>query len=81
MSTLRHLQTTPNLAAHDHSWFILTQAIIEKEFALSGSEQNGDIVGRLAARAADAIGQGASPEVEAFKRKGADFVVAGDPTP
>jgi uncharacterized protein len=25
---------------HDYSWFILTQKIIKKEFALSGSEQN-----------------------------------------
>jgi predicted oxidoreductase len=25
---------------YDYSWFILTQSIIKKEFALSGSEQN-----------------------------------------
>src|SRR5690625_5626104 len=36
LATLRHLRTT----GHDHSWFVLTQRIIEKEFALSGSEQN-----------------------------------------
>ena len=28
---------------HDHTWFVLTQKIIEKEFALSGSEQNFDL--------------------------------------
>ena len=43
LGTLRHLRTTPDIAGYDHSWFILTQKIIEKEFALSGSEQNPDI--------------------------------------
>src|SRR5690606_34617435 len=28
---------------YDYSWFILTQKIVEKEFALSGSEQNPDL--------------------------------------
>ena len=37
---------TPDIAGYDHSWFILTQKIIEKEFALSGSEQNPDITSR-----------------------------------
>lgn len=79
LSTLRHLRTTPDLGAYDHSWFILTQAIIEKEFALSGSEQNGDITsGHWMRVLKTRLGRGASPEVEAFKAKGADFVVAGD---
>ena len=30
----------------DYSWFVLTQKIIEKEFALSGSEQNPDLTGK-----------------------------------
>ena len=46
LSTLRHLRTTPDIAEHDHSWFILTQKIIRKEFALSGSEQNPDITAK-----------------------------------
>jgi predicted oxidoreductase len=67
------------LQAGDHSWFILTQKIIEKEFALSGSEQNPDLtdggwVDVLKAR----LGKGARPAVEAFKEHGDDFVVAGD---
>jgi predicted oxidoreductase len=79
LGTLRHLRTTPDLAEHDHSWFILTQRIIEKEFALSGSEQNPDITakdrrGFLRERL---LGKGAPAPVEAFKRRGADFVVAG----
>ena len=36
-------RTSPS---YDHSWFILTQKIIDKEFALSGSEQNPDITGK-----------------------------------
>ncbi|PJI84627.1 hypothetical protein BC777_3688 [Yoonia maricola] len=64
---------------HDHTWFVLTQKIIEKEFALSGSEQNFDLTEGgwkdvLKAR----LGKGATPAVEAFKEKGEDFVVAND---
>jgi len=64
---------------HDHTWFVLTQKIIEKEFALSGSEQNDDLTNGgwkdvLKAR----LGKGATPAVEAFKERGADFVVAND---
>ena len=39
---------------YDHSWFVLTQKIIEKEFALSGSEQNPDLTGKRVARGAAA---------------------------
>ena len=61
----------------DHSWFVLTQKIIEKEFALSGSEQNPDFTSKkwkevLKTRFA----KGATAPVEAFKEKGEDFVVA-----
>jgi len=67
------------LSVGEHSWFILTQKIIEKEFALSGSEQNEDLTNGgwrevLSAR----LGKGATPAVEAFKEKGADFIVADD---
>ncbi len=67
------------LSAGEHSWFILTQKIIEKEFALSGSEQNPDLTDGgwrdvIKAR----LGKGATPAVEAFKQKGEDFVVADD---
>ncbi len=46
LSTLRHLRTTEDIAGHDHSWFVLTRRIVEKEFALSGSEQNPDITAK-----------------------------------
>ena len=74
LGTLAHLRTT----GHDHSWFVLTQRIIEKEFALSGSEQNPDLTGRSLRGLAGRLGKGAPPPVERFKERGADFVVARD---
>ncbi len=80
LGTLRYLRTDPDIAGHDHSWFILTQKIIEKEFALSGSEQNPDITGknRSAMLRERLLSRSAPGPVEAFKRHGADFVVADD---
>jgi predicted oxidoreductase len=73
LGTLAHLRTT----GHDHSWFILNQSIITKEFALSGSEQNPDLTGKsirgVASRALDR--DHAPGPVEAFKDHGVDFVV------
>ena len=78
LGTLRHLRTDPAIAAYDHSWFILTQKIIEKEFALSGSEQNPDITAkdRKAFLRERVLGKGAPAPVDAFVRHGADFVTA-----
>ncbi|EHB57652.1 fumarate reductase/succinate dehydrogenase flavoprotein domain protein [Mycolicibacterium rhodesiae JS60] len=78
LGTLRYLRTTPEIAGYDHSWFILTQKIIEREFALSGSEQNPDITGkdRAGFLKERLLSKGAPAPVEAFKRHGADFVVA-----
>jgi predicted oxidoreductase len=72
LGTLEHIVAT----GHDYSWFVLTQKIIEKEFALSGSEQNPDFTNRDLRLLAKRIGKGAPGPVEAFKEKGADFVVA-----
>ena len=61
---------------YDYSWFVLTQSIIKKEFALSGSEQNPDLTGKswlMTARRA--TNKGAPAPVEAFKSHGADFIV------
>ena len=64
-------------SGHDHSWFILTQAIIEKEFALSGQEQNPDLTGRsIRELVRQRLAKGATGPVEAFKEHGVDFVVA-----
>lgn len=72
LGTLAHLRTT----GHDHSWFILTQKIIEKEFALSGSEQNPDLTNKSIPQTLSRIRPGAPGPVEAFKQHGEDFVVA-----
>jgi len=78
LGTLRHLRTTPDIAQYDHSWFILTQKMIGKEFALSGSEQNPDITNKdkKAFLKERVVGKGAPGPVEAFKERGADFVVS-----
>ncbi|WP_298292907.1 FAD-binding dehydrogenase [uncultured Litoreibacter sp.] len=66
-------------SGHDYSWFVLTQKVIKKEFALSGSEQNPDLT---SAKWLEVIkqrvlsGKRATDPVEAFKASGEDFVVA-----
>ncbi len=73
LGTLKLLRAS----GHDHSWFVLTQAIIEKEFALSGQEQNPDLTGRsVRTLLKERLSSGATSPVEAFKAKGEDFVVA-----
>ena len=42
LGTLEHIMQT----GHDYTWFVLTQKMIEKEFALSGSEQNPDLTSK-----------------------------------
>ena len=71
LGTLEHIMGT----GHDHSWFVLTQKIIEKEFALSGSEQNPDLTNKDLKLLAKRIGKGAPGPVEAFKEQGEDFIV------
>lgn len=72
LGTLRHLRHS----GYDYSWFLLTQKIIEKEFALSGSEQNPDLTGKDLKLLLSRVRAGAPGPVEAFKRHGEDFVVA-----
>src|SRR5665213_978232 len=72
LGQLHYIQST----GYDYSWFVLTQSIIKKEFALSGSEQNPDLTGKswwMTARRA--TNKGAPAPVEAFKRSGVDFIV------
>ncbi|MCY6379283.1 FAD-binding dehydrogenase [Hoeflea prorocentri] len=71
LSTLGHIMKT----GYDYSWFVLTQSIIEKEFALSGSEQNPDLTEKSIAKVLQRVRKGAPAPVEAFKEKGEDFVV------
>jgi uncharacterized protein len=72
LRTLREILST----GYDYSWFILTQSIIEKEFALSGSEQNPDLTGKDPSMLVRSrLTSGAPKPVEAFKEHGMDFVV------
>ncbi|MDQ1666615.1 MAG: uncharacterized protein QOH75_2646 [Actinomycetota bacterium] len=71
LGTLEHIMTT----GYDYTWFILTQRIIEREFALSGSEQNPDLTGKSVRDVLARVKPGAPAPVEAFKRHGVDFVV------
>jgi uncharacterized protein len=72
LGTLEHIMQT----GYDYTWFVLTEKIIEREFALSGSEQNPDLTDRSIRKIlAGRVLPGAPGPVEAFKRNGADFVV------
>ncbi|WP_395656855.1 FAD-binding dehydrogenase [Nocardioides sp.] len=72
LGTLKHLRGT----GYDYSWFVLTQKIIEKEFALSGSEQNPDLTNKDVKLLLSRVRSGAPGPIEAFKQHGEDFVVA-----
>jgi predicted oxidoreductase len=63
-------------AGHDHSWFLLNERIIGREFALSGSEQNPDLTERSLRLVLGRIGKGAPEPVRRFMERGADFVTA-----
>ncbi|MEV6737673.1 FAD-binding dehydrogenase [Streptomyces sp. NPDC051104] len=74
LGTLEHIMKT----GYDHTWFVLDQKIIGKEFALSGSEQNPDLTGKsvrdvIVRARADVPGP-----VKAFMDHGVDFVVEKD---
>ena len=75
LTTLREILKT----GYEYSWFVLSQKVIEKEFALSGSEQNPDLTSAkwIEVIKARLLSRGGAPgPVEAFKRYGEDFVVA-----
>ena len=57
LGTLEHITQT----GYDYTWFVLTQKIIEKEFALSGSEQNPDLTGKTSPAARPARAARAPP--------------------
>jgi len=75
LGTLAHLRRT----GHDHSWFITSLKIVEKEFALSGSEQNPDLTGKdIALLLKSRLAKGPTGPVQAFLDEGADFIVEND---
>ncbi|GLV92442.1 FAD-binding dehydrogenase [Streptomyces lavendulae subsp. lavendulae] len=74
LGTLDHIMKT----GHDHTWFVLNQRIIGKEFALSGSEQNPDLTGKSVRDVITRARQAVPGPVKAFMDHGADFVVERD---
>lgn len=74
LATLSHIMGT----GFDYSWFILTKKIIQKEFALSGSEQNPDLTGKSWRQVLGRATSGIAGPVKAFMEKGEDFIVEAD---
>lgn len=72
LATLEAIQKT----GYDYSWFILTRKIIEKEFALSGSEQNPDLTGKSIRKVIGRALKSIPDPVKAFMDKGEDFIIA-----
>jgi predicted oxidoreductase len=66
-------------SGYDYTWFVLNRKIIEREFALSGSEQNPDITGKSVP---DTVRSRVLPRIpgpiQKFMDRGADFVVERD---
>ncbi|WP_322857115.1 FAD-binding dehydrogenase [Mycobacterium shigaense] len=61
----------------DYTWFVLNRKIIEKEFALSGQEQNPDLTGRSVRELVrNRASSGPPGPVQAFIDRGVDFVTA-----
>jgi predicted oxidoreductase len=72
LGTLAHIGQT----GYEHTWFVTTQKIVEKEFALSGSEQNPDLTGKDVKLLLGRAKAGVAAPVQAFLDRGEDFVVA-----
>jgi predicted oxidoreductase len=73
LGALRHITQT----GHPHSWFVLNQATLGPEFALSGSEQNPDLTGKSVPQLLKSrLGGGPTPAVQAFLERGVDFLTA-----
>ncbi|MFI1886674.1 FAD-binding dehydrogenase [Streptomyces jumonjinensis] len=74
LGTLEHIMRS----GHDHTWFVLDQRIIGKEFSLSGSEQNPDLTGKSVRAVLGRARAEVPGPVRAFMDHGADFVVEHD---
>jgi predicted oxidoreductase len=74
LATLKYIVAT----GYDHSWFILTRKIIEKEFALSGSEQNPDFTSKSWLKVVARARAGIPGPVKAFMENGEDFIIERD---
>jgi len=75
LATLEHIGKT----GYDYTWFVLTRRIIEREFALSGSEQNPDLTGKsIPETFRQRVMSGVPDPIQKFMDHGPDFVVEND---
>ena len=70
LGTLTHITTH----GYPYTWFLLNEKIIQREFALSGSEQNPDLTGKDLKLVMARV-RGVQAPVRAFMDNGEDFVV------
>ncbi|WP_433271492.1 FAD-binding dehydrogenase [Actinosynnema sp. CS-041913] len=71
LPTMRHIALT----GHSHSWLIMTQSMVDKEFALSGSEQNPALTDKNCALMLLELKKSAMGPVRAFLERGVDIVI------
>ncbi len=71
LSALGHINRT----GYSHSWFLLNQHIIKREFALSGSDQNPDLTAKNKIRLLRHAWSGPTEPVKQFIKNGSDFVI------
>jgi uncharacterized protein len=69
LGTLEHIASS----GQDYTWFVLNKRIVDKEFTLSGQEQNPDLTGRNPRQVLNRVLSGPAP-VHAFVDRGVDFV-------
>jgi predicted oxidoreductase len=74
LGALQHVTTRGD----DHSWFVLNKTIMEKEFALSGSEQNPDLTGKSVPLLVERV-RGRSVPVRTFAEQSEEFLWADTP--
>ncbi|QIK82681.1 FAD-binding dehydrogenase [Sanguibacter sp. HDW7] len=72
LGSLRHVTGRGD----DHSWFVLNRTIMEKEFALSGSDQNPDLTGKDVKLLLERVRKGAVGPVARFAEESPEFVWA-----
>jgi predicted oxidoreductase len=72
LATLEHIGKT----GYDYTWFVLNRRIIEREFALSGSEQNPDLTGKsIPDTFRERLLPGVPGPIQKFMDHGPDFIV------
>ncbi len=63
------------LSGHSHSWLIMTQTMLDKEFDLSGSAENPDLTGKSYALLPLRLKKSLMKSVRDFMERGEDIVV------